>query len=247
MKALYNRDELRFALIWIGIYVIAMMVGDNVSTIIGIKKIVTAPLAIGLTVFIYRWISKYNLKKKYGLCPFAGSARTYLFFIPLMALATTNLWWGVRLNFSMAETALYVVSMVCAGFLEEIIFRGFLFKALSKTNIKRAIIISSVTFGLGHIVNLLSGKAIPETLLQIAYAVAVGFLFTIIVYKLKTLWPCIITHSAINSLSAFANPEGAPFWHGIASAAFLCVVSLLYAIYIIQVTRSRNNDSVSDA
>ena len=85
--------------------------------------------------------------------------------------------------------------------------------------------------------NLLNGKEIPETLMQICYAVAIGFLFTIIFYKGKSLWPCIITHSAINSLSAFANTEGAPIWLDIAGSLFLCVVSLTYAVYIIVTTK----------
>lgn len=54
---------------------------------------------------------------------------------------------------------------------------------LNINNVKRAILISSITFGLGHIVNLLNGKNILETLMQICYAVAIGFLFTIIFYK----------------------------------------------------------------
>ena len=237
MKKIYDKNELNFALIWIGIYVVLMSVADSFSGKIGITKIVTAPVCIALTLIIYFWISRNALKEKYGLCSFKANVKKYLYFIPLVLLASTNLWWGLRLNFSLAESVLYVVSMLCAGFLEEMIFRGFLFKALCKDNIKLAIIISSVTFGFGHIVNLLNGKEIPETLMQICYAVAIGFLFTIIFYKGKSLWPCIITHSAINSLSAFANTEGAPIWLGIAGSIFLCVVSLTYAVYIIVTTK----------
>ena len=127
--------------------------------------------------------------------------------------------------------------MLCVGFLEEVIFRGFLFKALCRTNVKQAVVISSVTFGIGHIVNLLNGRDIPETILQICYAVAIGFLFTILFFRGKSLWPCILTHSAINSLSAFANDGGAPAWHGIAGSAFLCLVSLAYVWYILRATK----------
>lgn len=233
MKKVYDKNELNFALIWIGMYVVLMSVGDSISGTIGIAKILTAPICIILTLIVYLWIRKHNLKEKYGLCSFDVNVKEYLYFIPLVFLASTNLWWGFKLNLTVAESALYVISMLCVGFLEEIIFRGFLFKAMCKTNIRRAIIISSVTFGFGHIVNLLNGRDIPETLMQICYAVAIGFLFTIIFYRGKNLWPCIITHSIINSLSAFANEENAPIWHGIAASVFLCVVSLAYAIYII--------------
>ncbi|MGM9548391.1 MAG: lysostaphin resistance A-like protein [Faecousia sp.] len=239
MRKIYDKNELNFALIWIGIYVVLMSVGDSVSGAIGIAKIVTAPICAGLVLTMYLWISKNQLKEKYGLCPFKASVKKYLYFVPLVLLASTNLWWGFRLNYSFIETVLFVISMLCVGFLEEVIFRGFLFKALCKTNEKRAVMISSVTFGIGHIVNLLNGRDIPETMMQMCYAVAVGLLFTIIFYKGKSLWPCIITHSVINSLSAFANGEGAPIWHGVAGSMFLCLVSLAYVVYIVHVTKEK--------
>lgn len=233
MKKIYDKNETTFALIWIGIYVVLMSVGDSISQTVGVAKIVTAPVCIVLTLFLYLWIRKNDLKGKYGLCSYVATAKTYLYFVPLALIASTNLWWGFRLNLTILESILYVISMMCVGFLEEVIFRGFLFKALCRTNVKQAIFISSVTFGFGHIINLLNGKDILETLMQICYAVAIGFLFTIIFYKTKSLLPCIITHSACNSFSAFANTEGAPSWHGIAGCIFLCLVSLSYAVYII--------------
>ena len=238
MKKIYDKNESNFALIWIGIYVVLVSFADNFSGKIGTAKSVTAPVCIALTLIIYLWINKNELKEKYGLCSFKGSAKKYLYFIPLVLLSSTNVWWGLKLNLTVVESVLYVISMLCVGFLEEVIFRGFLFKALCKDNIKLAIIISSVTFGLGHIVNLLNGRDIPETLMQICYAVAIGFVFTIIFYKGKSLWPCIIAHGVVNSLSAFANTDAAPAWHGIAGSIFLCVVSLAYAAYLILATKN---------
>ncbi len=200
---------------------------------IGISKIVTVLVSVVMTAIIYCWICKNGLKEKYGLYKFQGNVRQYLYFIPLVLLASTNLWFGFKLNLSVLETVLYIISMMCVGFLEEVIFRGFLFKALCKKNIKYAIFISSVTFGLGHIVNLFNGQNKLETLIQICYAVAIGFLFTIIFYKGKSLWPCIITHSMINSLSVFANANAITVKNEMLSAIFLCVVSLSYAIYIL--------------
>ncbi|MBD5457960.1 MAG: CPBP family intramembrane metalloprotease [Lachnospiraceae bacterium] len=233
MKKIYDKNELNFALIWIGIYVVLMSVGENISGTIGIAKAVTAPICVVLTLIMYFWISKNELKEKYGLCAFDASAKQFLYFVPLMLLVSTNLWWGFQLNLTLGETVLYVISMLCVGFLEEVIFRGFLFKAICKTNVKQAVIISSVTFGIGHIVNLLNGRDIPETLMQICYAVAIGFLFTIIFYKRKSLWPCIITHSVMNSLSVFANEDVITIYKHLAGCVFLCIVSIGYAVYIL--------------
>lgn len=234
MKKLYDKNELNFALLWIGLYVVLMSVGDSISGTIGIAKIVTAPVCIVLTFILYLWIGKNELREKYGLCPFGASAKKYLYFVPLVFLASTNLWWGFQRNLTFPETVLHVISMLCVGFLEEVIFRGFLFKAICRTSVKQAVIISSITFGFGHIVNLLNGRDIPETLLQICYAAAIGFLFTIIFYRGKSLWPCIITHGVINSLSVFANENVITLQKHLAGSIFLCIVSVGYALYILK-------------
>lgn len=234
MKKLYDKNELNFALLWIGLYVVLMIIGDSISGAIGIAKIATAPVCIVLTFILYLWIGKNELREKYGLCPFGASAKKYLYFVPLVFLASTNLWWGFQRNLTFPETVLHVISMLCVGFLEEVIFRGFLFKAICKTSVKQAVIISSITFGFGHIVNLLNGRDIPETLLQICYASAIGFLFTILFYKGKSLWPCIITHGVINSLSVFANENAVTMQKHLAGSIFLCIVSIGYALYILK-------------
>lgn len=237
MKKLYEKNELYFALVWIGIYVVLMIAADSISRTIGTEKLATAPVCIALTLMIYLWIRKNGLKEKYGLCKPEDGAKKYLYYIPLVLLASTNLWYGFHLNRTATESTLYVVSMLCVGFLEEVIFRGFLFKAISKTNITQAVVISSVTFGFGHIVNLLNGSNIPETLLQICYATAIGFLFTILFYRGKSLWPCIVAHSVINSLSAFGNatPTG---YSQVAICVFLCLVSVGYSLYIMKNTKT---------
>ena len=40
----------------------------------------------------------------------------------------------------------------------EIIYRGLLYRAIEKDSVKQAIVISAITFGAGHIVNLLTGQ-----------------------------------------------------------------------------------------
>lgn len=236
MRKIYDKNELTFALIWIAVYVVLSSVSDSVSGSLGTAKIVTAPVCIALTVIMYLWIGRNGLREKYGLCPFEGSVKKYLYFVPLVLLVSTNLWGGFQRKPPMAEAVLYVISMVCVGFLEEVIFRGFLFKAICRTSVKQAVIISSVTFGFGHIVNLLNGRDIPETLMQICYAAAIGFLFTIIFYRGKSLWPCIVTHSVINSLSVFAGEAMTTMLRGLAVCMFLCIVSIGYAMYILKKT-----------
>lgn len=235
MTRLYEKSKLAFALVWIGAYVVLLSLTDTVSATLGTEKLLTAPLSIVLTAVLYLWLRKNGLLAEYGLCPFVGSLKSFLYFIPLLIIGSCNLWHGVGLNYAPPEAILFAVSMLCVGFIEEVIFRGFLFKALAKDGLKAAVLISSVTFGFGHIVNLLSGAALLPTLLQILYATAVGFLFTMLFYRGKSLWPCILTHSVVNTLSVIGGETSAA--GEITSALLLTAVSLGYGLYICKMPR----------
>lgn len=234
MYRLYKKNRLNFSLIWIISYVVLVVAAESFSDLLGFMKVITAPTLVLFSLLLFFWIRKYSLWEEYGLCSFKGNWNNYLYFIPLLLIITTNVWNGVTIKVSAAETVLHILSMLCVGFIEEIIFRGFLFKSLCEENVKQAILISSITFGIGHIVNLLNGADFVSTLLQICYAGAIGFLFTIIFYKGKSLLPCIISHGILNSLSIFAVQRSQIF--NIITALVLCAVSGGYALWILKKT-----------
>lgn len=242
LKKLYEKSELWFALAWIIAYVVLASTGDNISEDIGISKLVTLPILIALSVILYFFVRKNGLGNKYGLCKSQLPAAKMLFYIPLIVLLTVNLWYGVRLNQSPLDTLLYVLSMFCVGFLEEMIFRGLLFQAMARDDVKSAIIVSSITFGIGHIVNLIngSGAELLPNLLQVLYAVAIGFAFVMIYCKTKSLVICIITHSVFNGLSAFANEAVITPQRQIISGVFLAVVAGGYALYLALAVKEEN-------
>ncbi len=236
MTKLYEKSKLTFALIWIGSYVVLASVADSLSETVGIGKVVTAPLLAVMSAVLYLWIRRQSLQEMFGLCRFQGKLSEYLWFLPLAVLLTVNLWNGVQMNYPPLETVLYIFSMLLVGFLEEVIFRGLLFKAMCPKGVKPAFIVSSLTFGIGHMVNLLNGAELLPTLLQICYAVAIGFLFTLIFYKGKSLWPCILTHSMFNALSAFGTePDNTG---RILTAIVLCIIPAAYALWLLKAERS---------
>ena len=234
LQKFYAKSEIGFALAWIAAYVVLASAGDSISAAVGISKIVTLPVLIALSAILYFFVRKHGLRKKYGLCRPRISAAKMLFYLPLLLLLTANLWYGVRLNQSLPETVLYVLSMFCVGFLEEVIFRGLLFRAMAKEDVKSAAAVSSVTFGIGHIVNLIngSGAELLPNLLQVMYAMAAGFAFVMIFCRTGSLMPCIITHSVFNGLSAFANESVMTPQRQILSGVLLAVIAGGYALYL---------------
>lgn len=168
----------------------------------------------------------------YGLTK-AKNSKRFLYFLPLALLVSVNLWNGVNINNSVSEIIFHILTMLNVGIIEEIIFRGFLFRMMEKDNIKLAVVVSSLTFGIGHIVNLFNGAELLPTLLQICYASAVGFLFVIIFIKSKSIIPCIVAHSANNALSIFYEENTITL---VIAPLFMIIVSFIYAIYIIRIS-----------
>ena len=234
MNRIYRNHPLLFAILWIVVYVIALSIGDNLSRNLGIEKSVTVVIAGVLTTALILWLKRNDLTREYGLCPSKVPAGRLLCYLPLVLLASVNLWFGVTWNLTPLETGCYIMAMFFVGFLEEVIFRGLLFKAMARDNLKTAVIVSSVTFGIGHIVNLFngSGAQLLANFCQVCYAVAAGFLFVIIFYKSKSLLPCIATHSLLNALSAFAPPLDDA--QQILSASLLCLIPGVYILWLLR-------------
>ena len=242
MKRLYRKNELLFAIVWIVIYVLGLSVADNLSKMLGMEKIISVVVSILIFVILFVWIKNNDLFCKYGLCGSRIPASKMLYYVPLILMISVNLWYGVSMNLSIAETVFYIISMLAVGFLEEIIFRGLLFQAMCKENVKKAVIVSSITFGIGHIVNLINGSGadLLSNILQVGYAIAAGFLFTIIFLKTKSLLACIGTHSVLNALSVFGNEAAMTAEKEIISAAALAGISILYTIYILKLDGNRS-------
>lgn len=234
MKKLYEKSELTFAIVCIVVYCVLQSLANPLNEKIGVAYSASAIFSVLQTMVLLTFIWKNSLRKRYGLCKSPVSASRFLFYIPLIILATRNFWNGAALNLNLAGTVCYITCMLGVGFLEEVIFRGFLFKAMAKDNVKTAIIISSVTFGLGHILNLVngSGMGIAENLFQITGAIVIGFLFVVLFYRGGSLLPCIITHSAINISSVFANEAGLTVEKRMIFQFILFAITIIYSFIL---------------
>ena len=234
LKKLYEKSKLWFAVSWIIAYCMLMSAGDSLSAWIGIEKSVTLAIGIFLAATLLLFLKKNGLFSDYGLCASKVSARSMLYYVPIFIMLSANLWYGVTLNCGALETVLYITSMLCVGFLEEVIFRGLLFEAMRKDSVKAAVIVSSVTFGIGHIINLIngSGAELLPNLLQVVYATAAGFMFVMMYYKSKSLLACIAAHGVFNALSIFADETGTTNEMRILTALLLTVITGSYALYL---------------
>ena len=227
MMKLYRKNEVLFAVLWIVAYcALTIPIRGELGDESPLMTAALAALAVGITLFV----KMNHLEEKYGLTCWPSNTRRYLWFIPVWILATGNLWGGFSMAYSGLSQLCAVVSMLLIGYVEEMIFRGFLFKALiPKDGVKIAVIVSAVTFGIGHIVNLLAGQANLETVIQVFFAVAWGFIFTFVFYKSGSLWPCIVAHGLVNAFSKFARESVMTTWVYMAATI---VVAIVYCLWL---------------
>ena len=243
MKKLFDKNEITFAVVLIIVYVVGSSVILNVSEDPLVQNIAAAVFNAVMTAVLIVFIAKNNLAKHVGLCRSDVSAAKMLFYIPLILCATVTLFFGLGLEVSPANVAFRTVKMIFVGFLEEVIFRGFLFKGICKENVTRAIVISSVTFGIGHLVNLFNGYDILSAVVQIVFAVAVGFLLVFIFYRTGSLLACIGFHALNNSVTGFTTGEklisaiGSEQTAALVSTAAKIVITVIYLLYVIKLPK----------
>ncbi len=237
MTKLYKKSEITFAILWIVAYVVLTSLADQLSETIGITKSVTAVLHIAMSLILFFWIRNNNLDDKYGFIRPVLPAKRFLYYLPLVIIASTAFWGGIGLQYGFPGALLYFISMCCVGFLEEVIFRGLLFRAMEKDNLKTAIIMSALTFGIGHIVNMIngSGKDLVSSLIQIVFAVLIGFVLVLIFYHGRSLVPCIVFHSANNALKVFsAKGSLDPQTELLLNIVLIAVVLGGYSFYLVR-------------
>jgi membrane protease YdiL (CAAX protease family) len=225
MKKIFEKHELPIAIFLIVLYIV---VNSACLNTFGEFSYITALTNAILSIAILSFIVSNKLVDYFKLNKFP-KPKKFLYFIPLLLLISVNLLSGFNINNTVPEIISYMISMIFVGFLEEIIFRGFLYQSMVKDSERAAIIVTSLTFGIGHILNLLNGADIIPTLVQIVYSTTAGFMFVTLLRKGNSLWPCIITHSLVNALSIFNEPTTITTYVG---PLILIVVSVFYTIYL---------------
>ena len=205
MQNLYEKNELLFAFLWIGAY-LALGTGAGLfDAAAGTQNFLKAIVYGILTGTLLSFVLKNGYAERFGLCKCALPLRRFLWFLPLAAAGTANLWAGVALPGTASVTVLYVVTMAFVGLLEELLFRGLLLNALKRQGEPLAVVLSSLAFGLMHLLNLCNGTPLLFVLCQTVFATLLGFLFAVIVTRGKSLLPCIAAHCLFDVTSVFTD------------------------------------------
>ena len=158
------------------------------------------------------------------------SGRKMVWYIPLIVMELLPFAAGLDMEISASQYILLLLFTVAVGFNEEIYFRGLALKFMSEKGLKKAILLSSLIFGILHLANAFNGKNTLYLILQMLFAFLVGFVLAEIVSITKSLWAVIIWHGAhdyIASITGDALDQMALIILGIQVA-----ILIAYAIYL---------------
>ena len=208
MREPARKSETVFALTGIGTYLAGTSAAGILDRAAGMPRLFSALFHSGMAVLLLLWIRRKGMTERYGLIPPRCRPSRVLFYLPLILTAACQAAFGRIPRISPGEAACFTVSMVSVGFLEEILFRGFLFRALETRYEKRGILLSAAAFSLCHLVNLMNGQHPADTALQMVFAFFAGLALALLFERGKSLIPCIAFHGMLNVLSLF-SPEGA--------------------------------------
>lgn len=231
MKAFYEKHPLVSALALIILYVIGGSVLLSLCEESPLGPVYPLLFHLALALLLLVFLHRAGLLSAFGLCAPRRPAREFLFYIPLALAPLVNFLYPFA-ALSPPSTVIAFFNMLLVGLVEELIFRGFLYRAMAKDFPRAAVILSSVTFGIGHIVNLINGAPPVATLCQIVYACIFGFVFVRLLLESKSLLPAILCHSAVNATSVFVDTGAMDDVYTVITAIALSLVGLFYLAYL---------------
>jgi membrane protease YdiL (CAAX protease family) len=231
MQRLQATKPIWHAVVWIMVYIVLVNLGDNLSASLGRANIATSALVLVLAAGLLLYVNRHQWATTYGLTwPRRADLPKVWFYLPLVIIAVLQYAKGLNRALSLQDAAVVIVLMIGVGFVEELLFRGFLYQGiLQSSGLVRAIVISGLTFGIGHIVNLLRGYPLADQGLQIIVAIALGITLAILVAVTDSILPGVLFHIFLNISGSLTNDN---LQLEILIVIAMLVISGGYALYL---------------
>lgn len=170
--------------------------------------------------------------------------RSLLISLPAFAIAVNNFPFhavisgGARVTEGAPMLLLLLVECMMVGFFEEVAFRGVIFLEILKKKPEDtrwafiSIVLSSVIFGLVHLVNLLESSP-SAVFLQMGYSALIGAMCAVVLLKTANIWLCVVIHGLYNFAGAVIPRMGEGVIWDSFTVTLTVIVSLLVVAYMI--------------
>lgn len=182
--------------------------------------------------------SNYSLTQ-YGFTGMTKEAKAGVaWFLPLLVIEAFSFLPGFRENVTSGYLLAVLLFTLLVGINEEVYFRGLILKRLGEKGIRYAAVVSSVLFGVVHLVNLVGGADLTYTGLQIVFAALFGFVCAELVILTKSLIPVILWHFAHDFIGYVTVGEITT--PALISVIVQIVLMLAYSVYLWKKIRKVN-------
>lgn len=181
------------------------------------------PLALGIIIYLI-------VRKKWSHYFFNGLKNfQFVLISPLILVLLIILIGNKGLDVSSISNlvSMLIMQVLVVGLIEETFFRGFMLRMLMSIGVKRAVVISSLLFGITHALQLMSGQSVEDTILQILYAILVGFVLSLLIIHRQSIIITIAFHGLNNFLNFMGQQEGSKI-----SAYLIIIVLFIHTIYL---------------
>lgn len=154
---------------------------------------------------------------------------------------------GFPLQSAFGGMALAVLSGLAPGIFEEIVCRG---AVLTNCMIQwkekpgcilRSLLVSSIIFGLCHLINL--GQDIAPAILQVLYAAGIGVFFGAVYLRTRSLWGPMIIHTLVD-FSAYLFVDSGPAEFNAVDLVSGIVIAIVYTAIGLFLVRPGKRDEI---
>lgn len=168
---------------------------DDLGTYLTVAAAVTVSALVGLLIMgrARPSLTDFGLRTP-------GNAAGALWWAPLAAVvALVLLGSGVVVRLAVVPAIVWLA--VAVGLNEELFYRGVVLKVLRRYGTGRAIVYSSLIFGVLHLANLGNGSTTGYLVLQVLFSVLFGFVTAELVAVTRSLWPGAAFHAAYDTVA----------------------------------------------
>ncbi len=212
--------------------------GDSAEALYSlVTRVIGAFLCLLLIFYCsYQNILKVNLK---------SLPRAILFTLPCWLIAFNNFpiisyfSGNAYISASGTDIMFYFLECLCVGLFEELAFRGCIFMMVlqkRRNNVKDifwAIVISSIIFGVIHLVNIFAGANPLGVILQVGYSFLIGGMCSVVLMKTGSIWHCVLIHAVYNFCGGVVPECGGGNLWDTPTIIITVIVSIAVAAYII--------------
>lgn len=232
-----HKAKISSAILWIIVYLVGSAIFKTLSCLLNMPDLGVPVYRIIFVLVLLIYMQKMNALSYYGIRSLKELDFNALFYCIPFGLVVIANWIGCEVSFSWWDL-LFTIDALCIGFNEEILFRGFVFKALQEKSKVFAIVVSSCAFGFIHIVNLIGGADVIITLMQIISSCLAGFVFSAFFYRTNNLIPCILCHGLFDVASVFSTKDTNEIFR---MWVFTGIIELAYGIYLLRLDKRTAN------